>query len=101
MILLSCNWLNKIKFDLYSKTKATFFNSILVLFIKVICTIFTFLDHMIYLSIIVKSYIFGQVFLIKKLQLFVKYWDIQKSKYHIDFDLNIIIDFAIIKALSK
>lgn len=85
------------RFDLQSEIKVTLSNSMLVPFVRIICTISIPLDCMIYQLAIIKSHAFGQISLIKRLQLFVKYQDTQESKYHIDFVFNIILNSVVIK----
>lgn len=59
MILLSCNYPNKIRFDLYLGTKTIPLSEILDLSISTICTIFTSLDQIIYPPVVVKSQVLG------------------------------------------
>ncbi len=82
MILLSRNYPNKIRFDFHSSIKATLLSLIdEILFVKTMYTIFTLSDQMTYPSAIVKSHVFGYIFCMKRLQLLVRWQNVQKSKY--------------------
>lgn len=101
MILLSHSWPSKIRFNSQFGTRATPSNSMLLLLTRAICTVFTLLDYMIWPSTVVRSYTFGRISLIKRFQLFIKYQNAHKSKYHMDFVFDIIVNSIVIKAFSK
>lgn len=89
------------RFNLYCDIKAISFSSIFDPSARVMHIVFTLLDQIIYLSAVVKSQAFRNIFPIKRFWLLVKCHYVQEFKYHVNLVFDIIFDSVVINALSE